>query len=680
MPDQHDAPPPLEMPQPDGRSAFGRSLTRSLSFIGVNNFSDYELPKLQFSRLSTDLRDSNIDYFDSASDDSAGSDLNSDQENEKEGFKSLRNDEEDNWDPPLPVRRQSSRLRWQAVPPRKPLPLDCKPAHLPSRKSLKRAHSSLDPNLVTWDGKDDPRNPLNWSKKNKWVATVLVSSFTFISPVASTMVAPALPDIAEEFEITSKVEDVLIMSIFLLAYAVGPFVLGPLSEMYGRVVVLQAANMVYLIFNTACGFAQNKQQMLAFRFLSGLGGSAPQAIGGGVLSDCWAKDERGRAIALYSLAPFLGPAVGPIAGGYITLHTTWRWIFWSTSIADTFIQILAFLFLRETYHPAILAKICERMTSQTGNTKLHTRWQQPDRTFGQIFRKAMCRPFLMLTTQPALQAMAVYRAYGYGIMYLMFSTLPQVFRDQYGQDIGTASLHYISLGIGFVVGLQISGPMQDKTYRYLKLRGIDPCTPLRHAFYAALAQYSTVPKIIEDPEQANIDRQDTEASKQLSNRASDAAFGTPRRVYTTHSDPTTGIPEHRLPLCLPFGLLIPIGSLIYGLSAAANTHWIIPDIGTAIFCVGLIVTFNCAQAYVVDTYTNEKEGINYAASATGAAAFVRTMAGFSFPLFGPGLFKELGVGGGNALLAGVALVVGLVAPYVLWRYGVVLRRLGHGRL
>lgn len=68
------------------------------------------------------------------------------------------------------------------------------------------------------------------------------------------------------------------MSIFLLAYALGPFVIGPLSEMYGRVVVLQSANMFYLVFNTICGFSQTREQMLAFRFLSGLGGSAPQAV------------------------------------------------------------------------------------------------------------------------------------------------------------------------------------------------------------------------------------------------------------------------------------------------------------------------------------------------------------------------------------------------------------------
>ena len=133
---------------------------------------------------------------------------------------------------------------------------------------------------MTWSGSDDPNNPLNWSRHRKWVATLIVSSFTFISPVSSTMVAPALGKVSEEFGITKgSTEEALVMSIFLLAYALGPFVLGPLSEIFGRVVVLQCANMVYLVFNTVCGFAANKEEILAFRFLSGLGGSAPQAAG-----------------------------------------------------------------------------------------------------------------------------------------------------------------------------------------------------------------------------------------------------------------------------------------------------------------------------------------------------------------------------------------------------------------
>jgi MFS family permease len=94
------------------------------------------------------------------------------------------------------------------------------------------------------------------------------------------MIAPAVSSIAAELRITSDVEAQLTLSIFVLAYAVGPLFLGPLSEIYGRVVVLQLSNLFYLVWNLACGFAKSPGQLMAFRFLSGLGGSAPLAIGG----------------------------------------------------------------------------------------------------------------------------------------------------------------------------------------------------------------------------------------------------------------------------------------------------------------------------------------------------------------------------------------------------------------
>lgn len=92
------------------------------------------------------------------------------------------------------------------------------------------------------------------------------------------MVAPALTTMSKDLNITDAVESQLTLSIFVLAYAVGPLFLGPLSEIYGRVIVLQLSNLFYLVFNIACGVAQTKAQMIVCRLFSGLGGSAPMAV------------------------------------------------------------------------------------------------------------------------------------------------------------------------------------------------------------------------------------------------------------------------------------------------------------------------------------------------------------------------------------------------------------------
>jgi multidrug resistance protein len=432
---------------------------------------------------------------------------------------------------------------------------------------------------------------------------LIVSSFTFISPVSSSMVAPALGAISREFNITNEVEQSLVLSIFVLAYAIGPLFLGPLSEMFGRVIVLQLANLVYLFFNLGCGLAQTSGQEIAFRFLSGLGGSAPLAIGGGVLSDLFTAEERGRAISIYSLAPLLGPAVGPIAGGFIAQNTTWRWVFYATTIADAVIQISGLFFLQETYPPVLLHRKKVRLIKETGNEDLHTEYDTPNRTIGVTLRISLIRPFKLLGTQIIVQVLAIYMAYLYGLMYLVLSTFPGLWETGYGESVGIGGLNYIALGVGFFLGTQICAPCQDRIYRSLKARNNG-----------------------------------------------------------------VGKPEFRVPLMIPGAILVPVGLFIYGWSAQAHTHWIVPDIGAAIFSAGTIVGFQCVQTYIVDSYTR------YAASAVGAATVLRSLAGFGFPLFAPYMYAKLHYGWGNSLLAFIAIGLGIPAPFLLWFYGEKLRK------
>ncbi|KAK8063493.1 hypothetical protein PG996_008145 [Apiospora saccharicola] len=459
---------------------------------------------------------------------------------------------------------------------------------------------------VSWDGPRDPENPLNWTWKRKWVATILVSCFTFISPFSSTMVTPALDQIGAELSIPKGFMQALVMSIFLLGYAQGPFVLAPLSEIYGRVCVLQYANLIYLAFNTACGFSTTKGQMLAFRFLSGIGGSAPQALCNGVIADVWTKEELGKGQTIYGMLTFLGPTVAPIVGAYISQSVSWRWIFWSTSLFDVAVQVTAFFFLRETYAPRILARRAARLRKENeknsgSNEKIiRTQYDDAKRSSGSIIRRRLVLPFIMLVAHPAVQAPSVYRAFLYGVMYLLLSTFDRVWQEIYGHGKTISSLHYLSLCLGFMIGLQISHPLIDGLYARLK----------------------------------------------------------------KHYNRKEGVPEWRIPPMLLGGLLTPIGLFIYGWTAQPNIHWLVPDLGCVILAAGLIIAFQAAQAYVTDAY-----GASHAASAAAVGAFLRTMCGFSFPLFAPAMYDALGVAWGNSLLAFLTLALAVPSPILLWFYG-----------
>lgn len=108
-----------------------------------------------------------------------------------------------------------------------------------------------------------------------------------------------------------------------------------------------------------------------------------------------------------------------IVGGYSTQYMNWRWIFWVVSIADAVVQVLAFLFLNETYRPKILKVKARRLRKETGNKALYTEHEGANPSFWKSLRKNLIRPFAMLFTQPAIQITAIYRAYLYGLMYLV---------------------------------------------------------------------------------------------------------------------------------------------------------------------------------------------------------------------------------------------------------------------
>jgi len=276
-----------------------------------------------------------------------------------------------------------------------------------------------------------------------------------MSPVASSILAPSLEKIGEDLNIQSDTEKSLCLSIFVLGFAFGPLILAPLSELYGRSIILHLSNIFFLIFNCACGFTRNKEQLILFRLLAGLGGSAPLALGPGILGDLFSAEERGLAVSIYSFFPILGPAIGPICGGFITEYSSWRWAFWATSIADVPVLILGAVYLRETFPLVLLSWKKQRLIRETGNESLFTKYENPRRSHTSEVGMAMLRPLKLMCTQPIIIAMGLGQAYLYGLMYVVLTTFPKLWRENYHQSVSIGGLNYISLGIGYCIGIQV---------------------------------------------------------------------------------------------------------------------------------------------------------------------------------------------------------------------------------
>ena len=127
----------------------------------------------------------------------------------------------------------------------------------PSTTSSSEEKETKDPNLVPWDGPEDPEPAKNWWNETKWNYTLTVAVFTMMAPIGSSMVSPALSQLKTDLHFTSQVETELTLTIFVLAYIIGPSIFGSTSELYGRIRLLQFSNLWFLVFNLNCGWREH---------------------------------------------------------------------------------------------------------------------------------------------------------------------------------------------------------------------------------------------------------------------------------------------------------------------------------------------------------------------------------------------------------------------------------------
>ncbi|KAK6855215.1 cycloheximide resistance protein [Apiospora arundinis] len=336
-----------------------------------------------------------------------------------------------------------------------------------SARKATESDNSADHHVVYWDGDDDPDNPMNWPSWKRWLNVGIVSVLTLITSLGSVVFAPGVPQLMAEFQSDSSLLAGFVVSIYVLGFAFGPLFLAPLSELYGRVWVYQICNVGFVGFTVACAVSTNLGMLIAFRLLQGICGASPIANGGGTISDIIPPASRGTALSIYSVAPLLGPTIGPVIGGFLAEAKGWRWTFWVLAILAGFITITSFLGLRETYPGVVLERKAARLRKETGNQEIRSKLARPrGSTEFQHFSRSIVRPIKMLGKSPIVLFLAIYAGLAYGYQYLMLSTFTFVFEERYNFGVGVSGLSFLGLAFGSLSGLAI-GPLSD---RFLKTK------------------------------------------------------------------------------------------------------------------------------------------------------------------------------------------------------------------
>ena len=161
-----------------------------------------------------------------------------------------------------------------------------------------------------------------------------------LAALDSTIVATALPTIVGDLGGISKLS--WIVTAYLLASTITTPVAGKLGDTFGRKVVLQSALVLFLVGSALCGLSQNMPELIVFRGIQGLGGGALLVTTQATIGDIVSPRERGRYSGLIGAVFGIATVLGPLIGGLIVDHFSWRWIFY----VNLPIGIVAFVVLQ----------------------------------------------------------------------------------------------------------------------------------------------------------------------------------------------------------------------------------------------------------------------------------------------------------------------------------------------
>ncbi|KAI5970801.1 hypothetical protein CANMA_000220 [Candida margitis] len=309
------------------------------------------------------------------------------------------------------------------------------------------------PYCVAFDGLDDPYHPHNYPLYKKLLYSASVALAALSLSMGSAMFSEGSAELEQIYHIGTSVA-ALATSLFVFGFAAGPVIYGPLSELFGRKLVMVVSCLGYVSFQFGVATAKDLQTIMLCRFFAGFVGAAPLVVAPAVMVDLFNARIRGSAIAVFACLLFGGPMLAPILGGFIVKNQNmgYRWTSYISALIGCLALVMNTFILQETHHPVLLVRKAELLRRKTGNWGIFAPHEEVSLSLNEIFRNNIMRPLRLLFTEPIVFLVSIYNAFIYGMLYAFLTVIPLVFTGRYHWSQGVGELPYLSMLLGVFSG------------------------------------------------------------------------------------------------------------------------------------------------------------------------------------------------------------------------------------
>ncbi|KAK1847189.1 major facilitator superfamily transporter [Colletotrichum chrysophilum] len=302
--------------------------------------------------------------------------------------------------------------------------------------------------VVSFDDESDPWCPHSMPLSRKWLVVIIVCLGTVCVTCTSSIYTATYTQMNPEFGVSSLVAT-LGLSSFVLGIGLGPAVISPLSESYGRRPIYLTTWLLFIISTIPSAVARNIETIVITRFFSGFFGGTFLSVAGGSCGDMFPPHKIQTPMALVSLAPFAGPCTGPLLGGFINYYLNFRWTYYIMIIWAAVILVMIFFFAPETYHSVLLRAKAQRLRKETGDDRYHVPAEHSlPASKTRAVATSIVRPCQFLVFEPMCLCLNIFSAILLGILYLFFLAFPMVFRNQYDLNLWQGGLTFSGIIIG----------------------------------------------------------------------------------------------------------------------------------------------------------------------------------------------------------------------------------------